>query len=59
MRRKDKQKYNYKQYTLMLDLDIAEDKKMSEFLEDNRDKRNNFNDQIKQAIKLLMAKKGE
>ena len=47
-------KYNYRQYTLVLDLDVEEEKAMSDFLEQNRGKRNNFNDQLKAALKNLI-----
>ena len=50
------QKYNYKQYTMILDLDINEEKDISDFLEQHKNKKNNFNDQLKKAMKELMSK---
>lgn len=41
----------------MLDLDVEEEKKMSDFLERHKSKRNNFNDQLKKALKKLMENK--
>ena len=49
-------KYNYKQYTMILDLDVDEEKAISNFLEQNHGKRSNFNDQLKKAMKKLMEK---
>lgn len=48
-------KYNYKQYTLILDLDDEGEKAISNFLEKNWKKKNNFNNQLKKAMKKVMA----
>ena len=48
-------KYKYKQYTMTLDMDQLEDKEISDFLIQSHRKRNNFNDQLKKAMRLLMA----
>ena len=52
-------KYNYRQYTMILDLDVEEEKIMSDFLETHKGKRNNFNDQLKKAVKKLMEENKE
>lgn len=52
------QRYNYKKYSIILDLDDEEEKKISDFLEKNRKKKNNFSDQLKKAMKKVMAEEG-
>ena len=47
-------KYKYKQYTMTLDMDQLEDKEISDFLIQSHRKRNNFNDQLKAALKNLI-----
>lgn len=49
-----KYNYNYKKYFLILDLDVKEEKEISDFLQQNRGKRNSYNDMLKRAIKKLI-----
>jgi hypothetical protein len=56
MRKSDKKKYNYKQYSILFDLDIAEEKEMVEWLDKHKGKRNGFSAQFKKALKAFIDK---
>lgn len=48
-------RYNYVRHTLLLDLDNPDDAKIAKWLEKNRTKKNNYNQQIKSALAREMA----
>lgn len=55
MRKTDKKKYNYKQFTILFDLDIKEEEEMVKWLEKHKAKRNGFSAQFKKALKAFIA----
>ena len=52
--KKTKQNYNYKQYTFLLDLDVADEKTLAEWLDKNRKKNNGYGEQIRKALRQAM-----
>jgi hypothetical protein len=54
MRKDDQKKYNYKQFTILFDLDIEEEKKMVEWLNKHKGKRNGFSTQLKKALEQFI-----
>jgi len=54
---KNKEKYNYKPVTMLLDMDTEEDKEIWEWLKKNRSKRNSYSVQLREAMKNLMEEK--
>jgi hypothetical protein len=51
---KNKEKYNYKPVTMLLDLDEEEDCKILEWLKKNKSKRNSYSVQLRNAVKRAM-----
>ena len=51
---KTKKDYNYKQITVTFDLDTPEEKKLYEYLEANKRKKNGYGAQIKAALRNLI-----
>lgn len=49
-----KNKYNYKRFALVLDADIPEDKKIIDWLEKHKGKRNGYSVQLRKALLRLM-----
>jgi hypothetical protein len=46
--------YNYKQLSIIFDLNVDEDREMFEWLEQNKSKRNGYGAQLRKALKRLM-----
>lgn len=54
MKKRGKQKYHYKQYSIIFDLDLVEEKEMVNWLEAHKGKKNGFSAQLKKALKTAM-----
>lgn len=53
-------KYDYKKFALVLDADIKEDKKIIDWLEKHKGKRNGYSVQLRKALlKLIEAEESE
>jgi len=51
---KTRKDYNYKQLSIIFDLDVKEDKDMIEWLEKHKGKRNSYCVLVKRALKKLI-----
>ena len=52
---KTKKDYNYRQISILFDLDVEEDREMMEWLETHKAKRNSFCALLKRALKSYIA----
>lgn len=57
MKTKEKNKYNYKQYNVIFDMDIEEEKALVDWLEKHKGKRNGYSVQLKKALKEMIDRK--
>ena len=53
---KTRKDYNYRQFSILFDLDVEEDRVMMEWLETHKAKRNSFCVLIKRALKSYIEK---